>query len=250
MIAINEYALSLINYYIGAVPMEHADYLRIDEDVRKLLVKQKVHLQPANTERLYLPRKELGRGLCNLLQKSERMELQLFKTLFNSKETSLRRAAILKVMQDENSATALIEPYLAIRYNIQGEANINSLELAQKNHLYSEIKNKTRHEKLYISKSNELVDIEKSSTWLTNGNISAKEEAHLCYLQDRNMFGGAPGMCPHCKERSKSVDNLASQCNRMLGHDYTRRHNEVVKCIHLFLCNKYNIKRSKRLRSH
>jgi len=57
-------------------------------------------------------------------------------------------------------------------------------------------------------------------------------------------------MCPHCKERSKSVDHLASQCNRMLGHDYTRRHNEVVKCIHLFLCNKYNIKRSKRLRSH
>eukprot|EP00734_Pompholyxophrys_sp_LG126_P000377 Pompholyxophrys_sp_v1_NODE_145_length_1573_cov_1.496047.p1 type:complete len:206 gc:universal NODE_145_length_1573_cov_1.496047:1181-564(-) len=36
----------------------------------------------------------------------------------------------------------------------------------------------------------------------------------------------------------------------MLGHDYTRRHNEVVKCIHLFLCNKYGIKRSKRLRTH
>ena len=36
----------------------------------------------------------------------------------------------------------------------------------------------------------------------------------------------------------------------MLGHDYTRRHNEVVKCIHLLLCNKYGIKRSKRLRNH
>ena len=36
----------------------------------------------------------------------------------------------------------------------------------------------------------------------------------------------------------------------MLGHDYTRRHNEVVKCIHLFLCNKYGNKKSKRLRTH
>ena len=36
----------------------------------------------------------------------------------------------------------------------------------------------------------------------------------------------------------------------MLGHDYIRRHNEIVKCIHLFLCNKYGIKRSKKLRSH
>ena len=36
----------------------------------------------------------------------------------------------------------------------------------------------------------------------------------------------------------------------MLGHDYTRRHNEVVKCIHLILCNKYGLKNSKKLRSH
>ena len=36
----------------------------------------------------------------------------------------------------------------------------------------------------------------------------------------------------------------------MLGHDYTRRHNEVLKCIHLSLCNKYGLKKSKKLRSH
>jgi hypothetical protein len=248
--AINEYALSVINYYIGAIPMEHADYLRIDDEVRKMLVKHKVHLQPSNTERLYLPRKEMGRGLGNIVNKSERMELQLFNTLNESKSTSLRRSAILHVMQEENSSTALIKPYLSIRYNIHNEITLEILEEAQKNLLYSEIKNKTRHEKLYRAKSNELVDLEKSSLWLTHGNVSAKDEAHLCYLQDRNLFGGAPGLCPHCTERTKSVDHLATQCNRMLGHDYTRRHNEVVKCIHLFLCNKYGIKRSKRLRTH
>ena len=36
----------------------------------------------------------------------------------------------------------------------------------------------------------------------------------------------------------------------MLGTEYTRRHNEVVRCIHLFLCNKYGIRRAKRLRTH
>ncbi|KAL4704605.1 hypothetical protein ACJJTC_002039 [Scirpophaga incertulas] len=220
--AINEYALSLINYYIGAVPMEHADYMRIYDDIRKILIKQKIHLQPANTERLYLPRKELGRGLCNLVHKSEKIELQLYKTLFNGQNTSLRRSAILKTMQEENSSTAIIESYLRYRYSIEGEIDINILESAQKASLYNEIHNKTLHEKLYRLKKNELVDIEKSSPWLTNGNISAKEEGRLCYLQDRNMFGGAPGLCQHCKERPKSVDHLASQCNRMLGIDYTQ----------------------------
>ena len=248
--AINEYALSLINYYIGAVPMEHSDYEKIDNDVRKLLVKYKIHLQPANTERLYLPRKELGRGLGNVVHKSEKMELQLFAMLDRYKDISLRRAAILKVMKDEKAPTALIVAYLKARYNIEEEINLNVLEAAQKRHLYSEIKEKTRHEKLYRSVSNEAVDVQNSSLWLTHGNITAQDEAYLCYLQDRNMFGGDPGICQHCKERTKSVDHLASQCNKMLGYDYTRRHNEVVKCIHLLLCNKYGIKRSKRLRNH
>ena len=36
----------------------------------------------------------------------------------------------------------------------------------------------------------------------------------------------------------------------MLGHDYMRKHNEVVKYIHLNLCNKYGVKSSRKLRSH
>ncbi|TBU20320.1 hypothetical protein CWI38_0090p0060 [Hamiltosporidium tvaerminnensis] len=36
----------------------------------------------------------------------------------------------------------------------------------------------------------------------------------------------------------------------MLGHDYTRRHNEVARCLHLLLLNRYKFKSSKRIRSH
>ena len=248
--AINEYALSLINYYIGTIPMEHSEYQRIDDDVRKMLRKYKLHLQPSNTERLYLPRKELGRGLGNVVHKSEKMEFQLFSMLDKTKNTSLRRAAILAIMKEENSTTSLIIEYLKARYHVEGEMSLEVLETVQKKSLYSEIKMKTRHEKLYRAASNEIVDIKGSSIWLTHGNLEAREEAYLCYLQDRNMFGGSPGLCQHCGEKTKSVDHLATQCNKMLGHDYTRRHNEVVKCIHLLLCNKYGIKRSKRLRNH
>ena len=36
----------------------------------------------------------------------------------------------------------------------------------------------------------------------------------------------------------------------MLGHDYTRRHNEGVRCLHLLLLNRYKFKSSKRIKSH
>ncbi|KAI5170358.1 hypothetical protein PAEPH01_1365 [Pancytospora epiphaga] len=36
----------------------------------------------------------------------------------------------------------------------------------------------------------------------------------------------------------------------MLYYDYTRRHNEVIRCIHLSLCAKYGVKAHTHMRSH
>lgn len=85
---------------------------------------------------------------------------------------------------------------------------------------------------------------------MKKGNIRPRDEAAYCFLQDRNIFLGEKVQCPHCRIANKTVDHLATKCDRMLGHDYVRRHNEVVRCIHLLLCNKYGIRRSKKLRTH
>ena len=96
-------------------------------------------------------------------------------------------------------STASIVPYLAARYNMEGDVTLETLEAAQKSFLYSEIKNKTPHEKLYRAASNELVDIQRSALWLTHGSISANHEARLSYLQDRSLFG-----TPSRRDRSPS----------------------------------------------
>jgi hypothetical protein len=96
MRAINEYAISLINYYIGVLNLEPETFKKIDDEVRQILIHNGIHLQPACKERLYLPRVELGRGLVNIEHRSEMM---LFKLLEDFTKTSLvirRRAAILK----------------------------------------------------------------------------------------------------------------------------------------------------------
>nr|XP_013180959.1 unnamed protein product [Papilio xuthus] len=64
------------------------------------------------------------------------------------------------------------------------------------------------------------------------------------------MFLGETKKCPHCNDSPKTVDHLASRCEKMLGTDYTRRHNEVLKCLHLLLCNKYGVKSTKKLKNH
>ena len=248
--SINEYAISVINYHIGVLKLEPKDYSELDDEIRKVLMDYKVHLQPANKERLYMPRSKLGRGLCNIEHKSEHMLLELNKSFEKSRNVSLRRAAILKVEKDNSTHLALINSFLIAKYKLQESFTLKILCEAQIKSLIVDIKEKQCHERLFRVCDHELADVKDSAIWLANGNIKPRDEGAYCFLQDRNIFFGEKVQCPHCRSAFKTVDHLATKCDRMLGHDYTRRHNEVLKCIHLTLCNKYGIRNSKKLRSH
>ena len=178
------------------------------------------------------------------------MLLELNKCLVRFSNLSLRQAAILKVEQDNSTHLALINNYLIAKYKVTESLTPKSLCEAQIKSLLVNIKAKECHERLFRVCDHELADVKDSSIWLTKGNIKPRDEGAYCFLQDRNMFFGEKVLCPHCKAATKTVDHLATKCDRMLGHDYTRRHNEVLKCIHLSLCNKYGLKSSKKLRSH
>ncbi|TBU11275.1 hypothetical protein CWI38_1288p0020 [Hamiltosporidium tvaerminnensis] len=146
----------------------------------------------------YLPRKELGRGLHSVEFKSEHMLLQLLDCLEKHKYTSTRRAAILKVENNNKTHLSLIKNFLKIKYGLEEEVTKKKLEEAQHANLYNEIKNRKLHSKLYSARNNELVSVNDSSRWLKKGSVRPRDEAVFCYIQDRNVFWGAEGMCQHC----------------------------------------------------
>ncbi|KAF7679661.1 hypothetical protein TCON_2537 [Astathelohania contejeani] len=79
--AINEHAISLVNYHIGLQHLEPADFLKLDHEIRQTLIKHNVHLKPGFKERLHLPRTEMGRRLHYVEIRREYMLLQLQDTL-------------------------------------------------------------------------------------------------------------------------------------------------------------------------
>lgn len=81
MRSINEHAISFINYYVGLVDISPQDCQEIDKEIRKVLMINSIHKQSSNTERLYLPREELGRGIQNVEHRYESILLQLHDTL-------------------------------------------------------------------------------------------------------------------------------------------------------------------------
>ena len=64
--AINEHAISVINYHTGVLNPEPSEFVTIDDEIRKILIENKIHMQPSNKERLNFPRELLGRGLYKI----------------------------------------------------------------------------------------------------------------------------------------------------------------------------------------
>jgi hypothetical protein len=251
--AINEFAISKINYYIGVVEFKCKDMVSMDQTIRSILRRYRVHLQPANPERLYIKREKLGRGLDSVELRYERILLKMYKKLKDQASYCNRRYAILEVEKSNSTQLALIEEYLKIKYDINNEQDITDKYLAeiQEKALMNKIKNKELHKKFMEATENSQIDEKMSSTWLKKGNNTPQSEAFYCYIQDRNIFFGTnKGKCHHCKAADKSVDHLATRCTRMLHHDYLHRHNEVLKCIHLLLCNRYGIVVRNKLKVH
>ena len=84
--AINEHAISIINYHIGVLKLDPKDFAEIDHEIRQALTKYEIHKQPACKERLYMSREELGRGLNNVEMRSEHMLVQLYSALNDHKK--------------------------------------------------------------------------------------------------------------------------------------------------------------------
>ena len=110
------------------------------------------------------------------------MLLELNKCLVRSSNVSLRRAAILKVEQDNSTHLALINNYLIAKYKVKESLTAKSLCEAQIKSLLVNIKAKECHERLFRVCDHELADVKDSSIWLTKGNIKPRDEGAYCFL--------------------------------------------------------------------
>ena len=250
--AINEYALSLLDYYIGILDFKPKEMERIDIEIRRILNSYKIHLKPANKERLYLPRSEFGRGLISIEYKAEKILHSFYSYL--KEENNDRKRTILENEKTENSMITNIEAIIKGKYQVQNDTILSSkiISSLQKETAIATIKGKIIHKTFYEATENSIIDKESSSSWLKRGETSPKDEGFYLFIQDRNVFFGPENnkKCPHCNQAKKTVDHLATNCGRLLPYDYLQRHNEVLKCIHLSLCRKYKFTENKKLKVH
>lgn len=239
--AVNEFAISTLNYFIGLIAFEPQEFQQIDLEIRKIMNEEGIVRNSANMDRLYLKREELGRGLCNIEEKAEQMLLNLYNHIY-------QRFEVKPIIENEKaSGTFLgtIKEYLITKYE---ESGLDTLVLNQKKKRMEKIQSKAMHSVIFQNEDN-VIDVKESSVWLKHGNITAKEEAMLTKLQDRNIFYDNK-KCSHCNQARKTVDHLATQCGRKLDFDYKKRHNDIVRCIHFHYALKFGFSKTKKIKNY
>ena len=63
---INTLAVEVVTYSFNIISWNFADIRRIDRKVRKLLASNRMHSPKADVNRIYVPKREMRRGIINL----------------------------------------------------------------------------------------------------------------------------------------------------------------------------------------
>ena len=89
-IAMNEFVVAVLNYFIGIIKISESETKIIDKEIRKILIKNKNICKGASLERIYMKREVSGRGLPSIEMRKERI-MSNFINYYEEKDTVRKR---------------------------------------------------------------------------------------------------------------------------------------------------------------
>ncbi|KAI5150637.1 hypothetical protein ENBRE01_1615 [Enteropsectra breve] len=198
--AINEFALSPINYYIGIVEYKPEEIEELDRNIRKILIANKIHAQDACKERLYLSKEKMGRGMIKMEFKYEKVLFTLQTYLKRNSPYNTKLKMIAEAEKKKNSTLNMIYEILKIKYQLNEGMTLEEIGKKQEERLMEIIKLKPLHYILYNMEEGSY-DMKQSAQWIMEGNIDPRTERKLMRIQDRNCFYEFKGKCPGVKKQ-------------------------------------------------
>uniref|UniRef100_H3AHZ1 Reverse transcriptase zinc-binding domain-containing protein n=1 Tax=Latimeria chalumnae TaxID=7897 RepID=H3AHZ1_LATCH len=177
----------------------------------------------ADTNRLYVKRKEGGRGLRSI------------EDMIDIEKLALRD------YMNSRTGDRLIE---IVRSSGEHERGITTAEDAKNT------RGKALHGQ-YIRQLGEDVNIGQTFRWLTKCHLKGETEALLIAAQDqalstnshrvRILRSGTESKCRMCKAEEETVVHIILGCKTLANGSYKERHNNIARSIHWALCKKANV---------
>ena len=229
---INSWAVGIMRYGAGIISWTKDDLKGIDRKTRKILsLNRGLHVR-SNIARLYLPRKEGGRGLQGVEVSVNEENAALCQYINESSELMIMEASQEGVLKP-------LESLIDYRNRIKLERMI-------------EWKEKPLHGKFF--KGIEGFADDESWRWLRNGYLKRETEGMICAAQEQALRTNSikhaidktvdSPLCRKCKRAPESVQHIVSGCTLLAQKEYKYRHDRVASRLHWELCKENHLEYS------
>ena len=224
---VNAWAVSLLRYSVAFVRQRKSELQTIDRKTRKLLTIYGALHPKSDVGRLYIPRKEGGRGLISIEGCVELEIRGLEVYVHGSEETSIQAPRGDK---------------------IDGLEIVSVLKRSKKEKTLEDWEEKDLHSQ-YL-RQNRKVRSDQCWAWLQNGDLKREIESLIVAAQNRSIRATlvkakidesqGDSLCRVCRKVDEIIDHIVSGCSKLAQTKYKRRHDNLGKIVHWKLARKCN----------
>ncbi|CAH3034003.1 unnamed protein product, partial [Porites lobata] len=225
--AINSLAVPVVQYSFGIIDWKISELKKIDTKTRKLLNMRKMLHPKADVERLYIPRKDGGRGLIDV-------------------ETAFKTATIgldhyLKHKEGQYPKQVLEHERSKAKNSISKNATKFKRESRMKSMKEEKWKNKALHGQYPKILEKPHVDTVTTNKWLSS-NLKGETERLLVAAQDQ-AINTRNYQKVICGQQVESKCRLCSQHEEtvLAKTEYISRHNNAAAYLHWSICKDHDI---------
>ena len=227
--AMNSWAVAVVRYSAGLIDWTKEEVRELDRVTRKLMFEHSALHPKSNVIRLYMKRKNGGRGLTSIEECVASEARNLDEYIANSKEESLSFVANEVPLQPDD-----IEGKNEYSSRIQKE----KLDALIGMPLHGQFERETRDLKT-----------EDSWAWLKNGDLKRETESLLMAAQEQALNTNSikkhiyacseSSLCRLCGEKEENVSHIISSCKMLAQNEYKCRHDKICSNVHWNLCKKF-----------
>ena len=224
---VTTWTVSLLRYSAAFVSWRKSELQAIDRKTRKLFTLYGSLHPKSGVDRLYIPRKEEGRGLISIEDCVE-LAIRGLEVYVHGSEERLIQAA----RGDK----------------IDGLEGASVLKRSKKEKSLEDLEEKVLHGQ-YLRQTNE-VRSDQCWAWLQNGDLKRETESLIVGAQNQSIRTNlvkaktdksqGDSLCRVCRKVDESIDYIVSGSRKRAQKEYKRRHDNLEKIVHWKLARKCN----------
>ena len=233
--ALNTWAVPIIRYGAGILDWTQEEIQTLDRKTRKMLTGAGAHHPRSDVDRLYVDRKEGGRGLISVEDCVRREENALTTYIQKTTDHGIEAA----------------RPHMIKERVLMGEVVDKDEDKERRNEQRKDGWEKKIMHGQYQQQTKDIKDPTDSWKWLTQQDLHRETEGLIIAAQDqslstnyiKNKIHGQDisPKCRLCGDKDETIDHILNGCPKLAQSEYKKRHDKVAAAVHWSMCKNYHI---------